>query len=71
MKEKSFCKVFSIACLLTDVVKNTPSWNKNGGRLYELQIITKKDIDPEKIHSFFVERSGRVPAVLRVCSLEA
>lgn len=48
--------------LLQDLIENTPSAVENGGRLYELQIITKKGTDPEKIRSFFVNRSGRVPA---------
>lgn len=48
--------------LLHDLIESTPSAAENGGRLYELQIITKKGTDPEKIRSFFIERSGRVPA---------
>lgn len=48
--------------LLYDLIKNMPSSKENGGRLYELQIITRRGTDPEKIRSFFVERSGRVPA---------
>ncbi len=48
--------------LLHDLVENTPSSKENKGRLYELQIITKKGTDPEKIRSFFMERTGRVPA---------
>jgi hypothetical protein len=48
--------------LLGDIISNTPSAKESGGRLYELQIITKEGTDPEKMRSFFIERSGKVPA---------
>lgn len=48
--------------LLHDLIENTPNSKENEGRLYELQIIVKKGTDPEKIRSFFMERTGRVPA---------
>lgn len=58
--EKHFPKVDK--GLLSDLVENTPNSKENGGRLYELQILTKKGTDPEKIRTFFIEKTGRVPA---------
>lgn len=48
--------------LLQDIIFNTPSSKENDGNMYEIQLITKKGTDPEKMRSFFLSRTGRVPS---------
>lgn len=49
--------------LLNDLIEHAPNSKENNGRLYEIQVIAKKGTDPEKVRSFFMEKTGKVPTM--------
>lgn len=48
--------------LLQEIVSHTSSSKENKDRMYSLQIIAKKGSDSEKARSYFISRTGKVPA---------
>ena len=48
--------------LLLEIITHTKNSKDNKDRMYSLQVIAKKRTDSEKARSYFISRTGKVPA---------